>query len=126
MKYSQVIGVIACIVLCIACFFPWTYHPDLNSYFTGFYSYQNYYGRPGRPLIVLASIAALFFALNKVWAKRANLLVCALIASYVLKTYISFTSCYRGICPVKQPAIYILVIAAAIILVMTFLPRTKK
>lgn len=126
MKYSQWIGILAALALCIACFQNWTYHPDLKTYFTGFFSEQNMYGRPGKLIVGLSVIATVMFLLNKVWAKRANWLICAVLAAYSLKTYLLFTSCYRGICPVKQPAIYVVLIAPAVMLVMAFLPKLNR
>ena len=126
MKYSQWIGILATLALCIACYFPWTYYPDLDKYFTGFYSHDNMYGRPGRAFMVLGAIAIFFFAMNRVWAKRANLLVCALIAAYAVRIFFLFVSCYRGICPERQPAIYIILLAPVIMTVMAFLPKTTN
>ena len=125
MKYSQVTGALATIALMIACFFPWAYYPDLNEFFTGFYSYQNVYGRPGKLFMVLGGMALLFFILSKIWAKRANWLVCGLIAAYALNVFIRFVSCYKGICPVKQPAIYVILLAPIVMLIMSFLPGKK-
>ena len=123
MKYSQWIGIIAALALCAASFYNWTYHPDLKTYFTGFYSEQNMYGKPGKLIVGLSVIAIIMFLLKKVWAKRVNWIICALLGAYSLKTYILFTSCYRGICPEKQPAIYVILIAPAVMLLMTFLPE---
>jgi len=126
MKYSQWIGILATLALCIACFFPWTYYPDINEYFTGFYSHQNMYGRPGRFFLVMGAIAIIFFAINKIWAKRANLLACALILAYALRIFILFISCYRGICPGREAGIYIILLAPVVMIVMAFLPRMKQ
>jgi hypothetical protein len=126
MKYSQWIGILATLALCIACFFPWTYYPDLNDYFTGFYSHQNMYGRPGRFFLVLGAVAIILFALNKIWAKRANLLVCALILAYAIRIFFLFVSCYRGICPGREFAMYVILLAPVVMLVMAFLPRMKQ
>ena len=126
MKYSQWVGIIAALALCAACFYNWTWHPDLKTYFTGFYSEQNMYGKPGKLIVGLSVIAIIMFAMKKVWAKRVNWIICAILAAYALKTYILFTSCYRGICPAKQPAIYVMVIAPAIMLLMTFLPEFTR
>lgn len=84
------------------------------------------YGRPGRFFFALGAVAILFFALNKIWAKRANLLVCAFIVAYAVRIFFLFVACYRGICPVRQPGIYIVLIAPAVMLLMAFLPRMKK
>ena len=126
MKYSQWVGILAALALCAATFYNWTWHPDLKKYFTGFFSEQNIYGKPGKLIIVLCVIAIAMFLLKRVWAKRVNWIICAILAAYALKTYILFTSCYGGICPEKQPAIYVMVLAPVIMLIMTFLPDFSR
>lgn len=125
MKYSQWIGILFSLVLVVACFLPWTYHPDLNKIFTGFFSENNAYGKPGRMFIFLAVVAIIFFVIPRVWAKRWNLLVTALTLAYAIKSFIMFSSCYRGICPDKKSGLWIMLISAAIMLVMALLPDVK-
>lgn len=102
MKYSQWVGVFALVALVISCFLPWTYHPDLNKTFTGFFSENNLYGKPGKSFIVLSVISLLCFVIPRVWAKRLNFFVCAVIAAYAFKNFIIFSGCYRAICPEKK------------------------
>lgn len=123
MKYSQLLGVLAALALAVACFMPWTYYPDLKTHFTGFFSEQNIYGKPGKFIVAMSVIALVFFALDKVWAKRVNWLVCGLLAAFAFRTYTVYTSCYAGICPVKQPAVYVVLIAPIIMLIVAFMPR---
>jgi hypothetical protein len=94
MKYSQWIGILAAITLVIACFIPWTYHPDVQKNFTGFFSENNQYGKPGKFFVVLAAIASVFFLIPRVWAKRWNLLFTAIIVAYSIKCFIMYTGCY--------------------------------
>ena len=82
MKYSQWAGIVALVILVVSCFFPWTYHPDLDKTFTGFFSQNNAYGKPGKVFIVLSLIAAVGFSVNKVCAKRMNFFICALIVAF--------------------------------------------
>jgi hypothetical protein len=125
MKYSQWIGVAATVVLAASSFFAWTWHPDLNKFFTGFFSEKQVYGKPGMVFIFLGSIAMIFFLIPKLWAKRWNFAIGALIVAYAIKTFILYTGCYNGICPVKQPAIWLMLISAVLTLVMAVLPDTK-
>jgi hypothetical protein len=125
MKYSQWIGVAAAIVLVIACSLPWTYHPDLDKNFTGFFSQNNIYGKPGYAFIVLSVIASVFFLIQKVWAKRANMFFCAIVVSYAIKSFIVFSGCYKGICPDKKAGLWIMLLAAIGMLVMTLFPDMK-
>jgi hypothetical protein len=125
MRYSSTIGIIACFLLVLTCFLPWTYYPDLQKYFTGFYSEQNIYGKPGKLFVIFAALSIFLFAMPKVWAKRSNWLVATLTVAYTVKTYVAFTACYSGICPVKQIGIYLLLLSVTIIFVAAILPDLK-
>ena len=125
MKYSQWIGIMALIVLVISGFFPWTYHPDLNKTFTGFFSENNMYGKPGKVFIFLSLLAFLCFIFPRVWAKRLNFFVCSLIVAYAFRNFIIFSGCYRGICPEKKVGLWLMIIAAITSLIMAVLPDIK-
>ncbi len=101
---------------------PWAYYADINQNFTGFYSYQNEYGRPGRFLAFAAVAAFIFMYLPKVWAKRTNLFVCALVVGYAIKTFILFTSCYNAYCPEKKAGIYLMLASSIIMLLAAVFP----
>ena len=125
MKYSSIVGILACFLLILSCFLSWTFHPDLQKYFTGFYSEQNIYGKPGKLFVIFAAISIFLFAMPRVWAKRTNWLIATLTVAYAVKTYFLFTSCYSGICPVKQIGIYLMMLAVAVIFIAALLPDLK-
>jgi hypothetical protein len=124
-KILQRVGMIACVALVVACFMPWTFYADLHQAFTGFYSYQNQYGRPGKFLCLVALIAFALMLLPKIWAKRTNLFVCALGVGYAIKTFILFTSCYNAYCPEKKAGIWLMIIATLLMLVSAAFPDLK-
>src|ERR1700748_876984 len=101
MKFSTLIGILASLVLIAGCYAPWAYYPDIDQTFTGFYSAQNYYGHPGKALVVLSILCMLCFIIPRIWAKRVNLLLTVITFSFGIKSYLLFTSCYRGTCPEK-------------------------
>lgn len=125
MKYSQWIGIAASLILVAACFLPWTYHPDLHKNFTGFFSENNVYGKPGRVFIFFAIVAIIFFITPRVWAKRWNFLVTGIATAFAIRSFIMFSGCYRGICPEKLAGLWIMLIAAIVMLVMAILPDIK-
>ena len=125
MKYAQWIGLTAAVVLVIACFLPWTFHPDLQKNFTGFFSESNNYGKPGKVFIVLSVLAVAFYIIPRVWAKRWNLLITALIVAYAIKSFILFSGCYHGICPEKREGLWMMLIASVIMLLMAVFPDMK-
>jgi hypothetical protein len=124
-KILQRVGIIACVLLVVACFMPWTYYADIKETFTGFYSFQNQYGKPGKFLCFIAIVAFALMMLPKIWAKRTNLFVCALGVGYAVKTFILFTSCYNAYCPEKKSGIYLMMVATLLMLVSSAFPDLK-
>jgi len=119
------LGIVAAITLIISCFLPWAYYPDLKDTFTGFYSYQNQYGKPGKMIVVISAIVLLFILLPKIWAKRVNLFLAALGLGYAIKSYILYSGCYNTYCPQKQAGIYVMIFSAIILLITTAFPQLK-
>ncbi len=124
-KYLHWFGVAACITLIISCFLPWVYYADINQSFTGFYSYQNEYGKPGKFLVFFGTLTLLFMLLQKVWAKRANLFICALTLAYAVKTFILFGSCYNNYCPQKLFGLYMMIFCTVLMLLASIFPKMK-
>ena len=125
MKYSRFIGLAACLLLVAACFMPWTYYPDLGKSFTGFFSENNQYGRPGVLFTILSALSAVLFLIGKIWANRVNWIVSAVAVAYFIKVYMGFTACYVGICPEKQAGIFLVMLAVIVMMLMTLLPDIK-
>lgn len=125
MKYSQWIGILAALLLVVACFIPWTYHPDVQKNFTGFFSENNVYGKPGKTFIALGLVAGIFFLVPRVWAKRWNLLVCAIIVAIAIRCFIVFSGCYRGFCPEKKFGLWLMLASAILMMAMAVFPDTK-
>jgi len=124
-KYLNWLGIVACVTLIISCFLPWTYHADINQSFTGFYSYDNHYGKPGKFLVLFGTIVLVFMILPKVWAKRANLFVSAFVFAYAIKTFILFGSCYNNYCPQKLFSLYLMLGCASVMLIASGFPNLK-
>ncbi len=125
MKNYKIIGWFASALLFGSCFLPWTYYADLNKNFTGFFSEQNIYGKPGIFFAFIAILSALLILSDKVFAKRTHVFLCALNIGYLIKTYILFTSCYNAYCPEKKYGIYLLVASCILLLVVSLFPDVK-
>lgn len=125
MRFSQWIGIAAAIVLIGSGFMNWTWYPDIGKHFTGYYSHENIYGKPGKFLALLAIIAIVFFLIRRLWAKRWNILFCATAFAFAVKTFILYTSCYKGICPVRQPGIWVMLGSAVVMFLCSLLPDLK-
>jgi hypothetical protein len=125
MKYSTWIGILAALVLVVACFMPWAYYPDINKNFTGFFSEANAYGKPGKALIFFAVVVSILFVIPKIWAKRVNVFFCAATIAYCVKCFVLFTTCYNGICPEKKTGVFLILLASATMLLASLLPDLK-
>jgi len=123
--YSKWIAVFASVLLIVACFLPWAYYPDIDKVFTGFFSENNLYGKPGKWLTVMAVISLLCQFLPNIFYKRANLLLMALNVAYAIKSYIVFASCYHGYCPEKKIGIYLMLIASILLMVAAVFPSGR-
>ncbi len=122
MKYYKQIGFIACAFLFITCFLPWTYYADLHKNFTGFFSEQNQYGKPGMFFTFSAVASAILIYLDKIWAKRTHIFLAAVTIGYLIKTFVLYASCYNAYCPEKKLGIYLLIVSCVVLLVVSIFP----
>ncbi len=125
MKYNKIIGFVACALLILSCFLPWTYYADLNKTFNGFFSEENNYGKPGKFFVFFAVASMVLIYLDKIWAKRVLLFLAALNIGYLIKTYILFTSCYNTYCPEKKAGLFLLILSSVLIMIISIFPDLK-
>ena len=125
MKYSQWIGIGAALLLIVACYLPWAYFPDLQKEFTGFFSENNAYGRPGKIFIFLCGITIILFLIPRVWAKRVNIFAGALVLAFAIKCFILYSACYRGICPEKRIGLFLILVASVLMIGAAVSPNTR-
>ena len=124
MKYSQLLGVAACLLLIINCFFPWGYVAEIHLLITGWQGAENL-GKPGAFNIILRGVMILFFLIPKIWAKRTNVIIGALNIAWSLRNYLLVGTCSGGICPEKKAGIFLLLFLSFFIEIMTFIPPIK-
>jgi hypothetical protein len=125
MKNYKIIAWLACGLVLLSCWTPWAYYADLNKSFNGFFSEKNMYGKPGILFSFIAIFSALLIPIDKIWAKRTNIIVAAINLGYLIKTYILFTSCYNAYCPEKKFGIYLLIAGSVLLIITAFFPDTK-
>jgi hypothetical protein len=125
-------GIAACISLIVSCFLPWTYYAndtaiptEAQRTFTGFYTYLNYYGRPGKFLCTIAIASGILKLLPRVWAKRTDLFLTALGIAYALRIYVEFTGEYMGINPEKKYGFYLMLASVLLIFTAAIFPDLK-
>ncbi len=129
MKYTQTIGIIASLVVLLCSFLPWSIVVSEQITISGFDTKGTRFGKPGLFLNFFTIISIILFLIPAIWAKRTNIFIGAIVFSWSIRNYILVSTCLMGECPEKQPALYALVIASGIVMLMTLLPKlnsTKK
>jgi len=122
MKYSQLLGCIAVIVLATVCYLPWSFIPGKNILITGMSAPGTMYGKPGLMHFVLGFILIILFIIPKIWAKRINVFIGAINLAWSVRNYTLLVTCYMGDCPEKRYGLYLELLFSIGILIFTFLP----
>ena len=125
MKYSQLLGCIAVVLLAASCYLPWSYIAEKNNLITGMSAPGTIYGKPGLMHFVLGVILILFFIIPKIWAKRINLFIAAINLAWSVRNYILLSTCYMGECPQRKAGLFFPLLLSTFILIMSFLPDLK-
>lgn len=128
MKYSQIIGTLASLLVIGICFFPWIEVPLHHIIVSGWYGKINNelnFGQQGISHTLFCVLMIILFQVPRIWAKRTNIFIAALHLGWAFKNYLIFSMCRLGECPVVKPALYLLLFSAFLIQVMTFLPQLE-
>ena len=125
MRWMKWLGIIASIVLVIACFMTWVVVPSKNIEVSGVDATGTNFGKPGYFHFITSFFFIALSLIPRVWAKRSNLLVTALNLAWAIRNYFMVTLCRGGECPEKQVAVYLIVLASFIMLVSAMLPESR-
>lgn len=124
MKYSKWIGLLAVIAVVIVCYQPWIYVSSAQLTIGGMFSSGKHnFGKPGLMNIFCSVGSAVLFLLPPIWAKRTNIFFCGFNIAWAIRNYILLSRCYSGECPEKMAGLYMLVVASAVMLAMSFVPE---
>jgi hypothetical protein len=123
MKYSQSIGIALVLAFGVVAYLPWISIPSLHIFIKGMDSGGTLFGKPALFNLICCGCALLFFAVPRLWAKRANIFATTMNLAWALKNFIVLSICREGECPERLPALYLMFLLALGILVMSFLPK---
>ena len=125
MKYSQLLGLLACIAQIYVCFVPWSFVAEKNIIISGMNAAVADFGKPGLFNIIFCVLMSAGFTLPVLWAKRTNVIIAAINIAWTIRNYLLVTGCHLGECPESRAGIYLLLCLSVFILIMTFLPPIK-
>lgn len=126
-KIMHYTGIVASLAIIIACFLPWAHYNNIDQTFTGFnvtrFSTGNYYGKAGIIITAFTILILIFMILPRLWAKRINLFLTALLFAYCIRTYIIFTSALFEGEVEKRAGIYLIIILSFLMLAASVFPK---
>jgi hypothetical protein len=122
MRYMKWTGLLAFILLVVACFLPWVIIHSKNIVVTGVDAAGTNFGKPGYTHFVLGAFFIIFHFIPRIWAKRWNLLVVALNIAWTIRNYFIISMCREGECPEKQIGLWLVVIASGLMLFAALFP----
>jgi hypothetical protein len=122
MKYSKWVGIFAVLLLVFSAFQPWITIPAQQLTITGLDTTGTNFGKPALMNVFFSFIAAIFFLIPPLMAKRANVFVCTLNIAWAVRNFILLSICRAGECPQKQHGIYLLLVASLIMMAASLFP----
>lgn len=125
MKYSQWIGIAAATLVVIACYLPWIEIDSLSKTLTGMDAQGTNLGKPGKLHIIFCVLAAVLFLLPLVWAKRVNLLFCALGLAWAVRNFLIYARCEMATCPERGYGLYLVLLGSVVMLAASLFPDMK-
>ena len=125
MKYSNYIGIFAGAVMLAVAFMPWVYISSIQTNVTGFGAVKTIFGKPALMNAFLMIPHVILFLLPFMWAKRINPFIGAITVAWAIRNFLLLSTCRNGECPQKQIWLYVYLIAAIVVAVMTVLPDVK-
>ncbi len=125
MRHMKWIGLAAAVLLIVSCFTPWVVIESKNITISGVDATGTNFGKPGYFHLVLTVFFLLNLFVQRVWAKRLNLLVTALNLAWAVRNFFIISACHAGDCPEKKTGIYLMFLASALMLVSALFPDMK-
>lgn len=122
MRYLKWMGLAAAILLIVSCFTPWVIIESKNITVSGVESAGTNFGKPGYINLIMAALFIPLTLIPRVWAKRLNLAVVALNLAWTVRNYFVLGTCSGGECPDRQTGLYLLVLAAILMLLAALFP----
>lgn len=125
MRFLKYLGLTSAILLLISCTQPWVTIESHNIIVTGFHSTGTNFGQPGWFHVFMTVIFVALTLIDRVWAKRANLLVTALNIGWAVRNYFIISGCEGGDCPVRKIWFYLVMLSSLLMLVSALFPDMK-
>jgi hypothetical protein len=124
MKYIKWAGVIAAVLLIIACFLPWYTIGWKNITITGTEAGDKL-GKPAYWHFVFTIFFLLFTFIPRIWAKQWNVFIAAVNVAWMIRNFFALAVCNGGFCPERQSGIWMVLISSVVMLLSSLFPDFK-
>jgi len=125
LRLIKYLGLAAAILLIIASFMPWVFIASRGITITGVDAGPTNFGKPAYFHFVMAGIFFICTLVQRVAAKRVNLLVTALNIGWAIRNYFMISACSGGECPEKKAGLFLMLLASILMLFSAFFPDMK-
>ena len=122
MKYSKFVGIAGVILMYISAWLPWVEIVSSNIVVTGLHSEGTNFGKPALMNLIVSGVSFVLFLWPSVMAKRFNLFFCAFNVAWAIRNFIVLTACRLGDCPEKRIGLFVMSIAALMMVGASFTP----
>lgn len=126
-KHRSYIGIVCALLVMISVFLPWVYIDPLQATLTGMNTDHTNLGKPGILYLFFAFWIIVNMLINRLWSKRINLVLGALLVAWMMRNYLLFSHCEAGYCPTKRWGLFVNLIASiATFLAILFPPADPQ
>ena len=125
MRYIKWIGLAAAVLLIVSCFTPWVFIESKNITVSGVDSTGTNFGKAGYFHFLLTAFFLICTFIQRIGAKRLNLLITALNLGWAVRNFFIISSCQGGDCPLKKTGLYFMLLASVLMLVSALFPDMK-
>jgi hypothetical protein len=127
MRYSNLIGIVAALLIVVISYLPWVTIDSIPLTVTGMgASVKTVFGKPALMNFWMLGLCVVFFLIPKIWAKRINPFVAAINFAWALRNLLLLSTCRNGECPSKHPWLYVYFALSLLVLIMAILPDVKE
>jgi hypothetical protein len=112
--------------LIAACFFPWITVESRGLVITGMHAEALNFGKPGLFHIILSAVIIVFLVLGRTWSVRAAFFIGAFNLAWAARNYFSLSACSGGVCPEREPALYLLPVLSVLGVIFLLLIRQNS
>jgi hypothetical protein len=119
------LGLAASLTMIVACLMEWVIIRSKNLTITGIDDGGVGFGKPGYLHFIFTFLFIAFTLIPKIWAKRFNLAAAPLNLAWAIRNYFTVSACSGGECPDKQLGLFLVLLAAIVMLVSALFPDLR-